>query len=313
MLEREFRFSDLPRLVELQEEGFPEENALYGIRPNEIAKVMRKLGRIHLRILLGLMRLVRRTPFRFPIIEENGRMVATTMLSFGPKNGYVSMVMVDARYRRRGYAHRLLETAQEWTRHRGKPYVVLDVLADNAAAIALYQKLGFRELRRSTALLKEAPLASDDPVAAEASVRPFAPQDASAVCAIAAQALSPGVAEVLPVRKADLSGGGWSSRIFSSDSAAWVVDSGTGPRAYLAVSVTPVTVAAHLVSPIIGPTVRPEEAAALVHTALRWVAHHQAPKVVAVVPRENTLARAALQNAGFRDALETVTLFRPSS
>ena len=312
MIEREFRFSDLPRLVQLQEEGFPDENALYGIQPKELEKLVRKLNRLPLRFVMGFLRLVGRPFFRFPIIEEDGRLVATTMLSFGPQHGYVSMVMVDPAARRKGYARRLLQTAQRWTRRRGKPYIALDVLTNNAPALALYETLGYTKLRGSSALLREAPF-EEGSAAAAASIRPFAKKDAGTIRAIAQRSQPPKVAEVLPVRTSDLSGGGWSSRMFSSDAAAWVVDTGTGPRAFVGASVTPVTTAAHLLPPILDPSVTAEEAAALVGTALRWVGAHGAPKVVSVVPAENTAARAALLGAGFRDALAMVTLYRASS
>lgn len=313
MIEREFRFSDLPRLAQLQEEGFPEENALFGIQPKEIERLVRKLDRWHLRLMLGFLRVVGRPFFLFPIVEDDGAMVATTLLSFGARHGYVSMVMVDPKFRRRGYARRLLTTAQRWTRRRHKPYVVLDVLANNTPARRLYEELGYRELRATSAMVRDVPAAPSAAPAAEAAVRPFAKADVPRLKSIAQQALAPAVADVLPVRGQEFGGTGWASRMFATDSAAWVVDRGDGPVAYLAASVTPATVAAHFSAPIVGPAAGPVELAALIDRGLRWVAEHRAPRVVAVVPQDQAVARAALLAAGFRDAIPIVTLYRPSA
>ena len=50
---------------------------------------------------------------------------------------------VDEKYRRRGFGNTLVHQAIDWARTTGAHRVQLAVVADNAAAISLYQKHGF--------------------------------------------------------------------------------------------------------------------------------------------------------------------------
>jgi ribosomal protein S18 acetylase RimI-like enzyme len=54
-------------------------------------------------------------------------------------------IMVAREWRGRGVGSALLATAIEWARERGLHKLSLSVFAHNAAAIALYRKLGFVE------------------------------------------------------------------------------------------------------------------------------------------------------------------------
>ncbi|NER82413.1 MAG: GNAT family N-acetyltransferase [Leptolyngbya sp. SIO1D8] len=62
----------------------------------------------------------------------------------GDRHGYVLMLYVLPEHRRQGIATALLETAQDWSRARGDRQIGLQAFADNAAAIALYRKLGYQ-------------------------------------------------------------------------------------------------------------------------------------------------------------------------
>lgn len=311
MIEREFRVSDVDRMVELQAELFPEENALYGIRPGEVARVVRRVGRPHLRLLLGLLRVVGRAPFRFRVIEEEGKIVATAVLTFASNSGYVSFVMVDPRTRRRGYARHLLESLRTLTARRGRPYIALDVLAANVPARTLYDALGYRLLRPMSLFERSVPKADAANGGLSPGVRLYDARDAPRLTAIAATTTPREVAAVLPVGVHDLGGGNWSSRMFSSDTASWVVDGGRGAEAFVGASVSPVTEAAHLFPPIVGDGADAAQVASLLRVALAWAAARHAPRLVVAVPAENVAGRRALLGAGFEEALELVTLYRP--
>jgi ribosomal protein S18 acetylase RimI-like enzyme len=58
--------------------------------------------------------------------------------------GYVHDIIVDERMRRRGAASRLMAAAADWFRERGMPRVVLQTAEGNAAAQALFARLGYR-------------------------------------------------------------------------------------------------------------------------------------------------------------------------
>jgi N-acetylglutamate synthase len=56
--------------------------------------------------------------------------------------------VTDPRRRRRGYAQRIIATLASWAREQGATAACLEVEAANAAAVALYHRLGFREIYR---------------------------------------------------------------------------------------------------------------------------------------------------------------------
>ena len=62
----------------------------------------------------------------------------------GDRHGYILVLYVLPEHRRRGIATALLKTAQAWAQARGDRQIGLQVFADNAAALALYRKLGYQ-------------------------------------------------------------------------------------------------------------------------------------------------------------------------
>lgn len=81
--------------------------------------------------------------------EEAGQIVGNVTLypaDYPPELGrtiIVANVAVDPDHRRRGIARRLMEAALEATRAGGAARVILQVEADNAPAVKLYEGLGF--------------------------------------------------------------------------------------------------------------------------------------------------------------------------
>lgn len=306
---RDLRASDAPRLLEFLRVDFPEEEALLGARPDGFVRVVKRVFRWDTRIVLGLMRLVGRPLFRYFVIEEANRIVATTLLTFTARAGYISSVVVDRAHRRRGYARILLERSREATRRRGLPFLVLDVLADNAPARALYESEGYRPLRRTSYYVHDRP---DAPARAPppAGLRPFRADDAASVADVARRGRPPEVERVLPTSARDYAGSSFVTAVLASESASWVIDPGTGPKAWVHANVSPATEAAHLGNPVVDPSVDAEAARALVATALAWCFARRAPRVLGMVPAENVRGRAALESAGFRETIPVFTLVK---
>lgn len=311
MTVRDLKAADTPRLLELLRREFPEEEALLGTRPEGAVGIVRRVFRWDTRIVLGFLRLVGRPVFRFFVIEEGRQIVATTLLTFGPKSGYVSMVVVDRAHRRRGLARTLLGRALSVTRSRGKPYIVLDVLAANAPARTLYDSLGYRPLRAASYLVNERPTSLLPAPASVRGLRAFEPRDARALAGVARREKPPEVEAVLPTSPREITGSARAGRFLGSELAAWVLDDGRGPVAWVGASVSSATEAAHLTQPILDPSVAPERARALIETAVAWCAARRAPRVLTVLPAENLRGRAAVEGAGFHDAIPLFTLYRP--
>lgn len=306
---RELRASDSERVITFLLTEFPQEEAILGSRPEEFRKAMERAFRWNYRLLMGLARAVGRPFIRFLVVEADGKIVGTTLVSFPPRAGYLSMVVVDPAYRGRGLARKLLEEARRVTRRRRKPYCVLDVLDSNAPARKLYDTSGYARLRGTGFYVHESPAAAL-PYAPPPGIRPFAPGDVAPLLDLARRVTPPRVQEVLPTSKQALRPPAFVNRLFRAQTAAWVVDRGQGPEGYLSGSVSPTTEAAHLSQPILSEALPPELGTALVRTAVAWAAGLNAPRVASQVPDEPANARAAMESAGFRHAIAISTLYR---
>jgi len=64
------------------------------------------------------------------------------------EDGYITNIVVHPDFRRRGIAAALLHALAEYGRQHGLSRITLEVRVSNAAAISLYQKLGFVEQGR---------------------------------------------------------------------------------------------------------------------------------------------------------------------
>ncbi|MCI4338932.1 MAG: GNAT family N-acetyltransferase [Thermoplasmata archaeon] len=306
---RELKKTDATRVFELLKIGFPEEEALIGTNPEGFAKVVRRLFRWDTQFVIRLLRLFGRPIYRFFVVEEDGKVVATTLLSFPERSGYVSTVVVDPAYRRRGLAQALLERARAVTQATGRRYIVLDVLSQNAAARTLYERIGYRPLREGALFVRDAnaPLTGGPSTA----IRPFRPRDARPLVEVARRSTPPEVLEVLPVAEGALRGSSFVDRVLESASAAWVVDHGQGPEGHLSATATRASNSGHVSSPIIGEGVSAPEAIALVRTAIDWCVAQGAPRIATRLPASNVRGRAALLEGGFHEALTDQTLYRP--
>jgi ribosomal protein S18 acetylase RimI-like enzyme len=306
---RDLRKPDAPRVLRLLKTQFPEEEALLGTRPEGFGKVIDRVFRWDAQFVIRLSRWFGRPLFRFFVDEEDGGLVATTLLSFAQRSGYVSMVVVDPAYRRRGLAQALLETARVATQSAGRKYIALDVLAQNTPARTLYERIGYRPLRESSYMVREpgAPLAGPP----SPSVRPFRRDDARALVEVARRSTPTEVEEVLPLREGSLRGSSFVNQILNSKTAAWVVDRGHGAEAYLGAVSTPTTSAGHLSDPIVGEGMDAADSAALVRAAVNWCIDQRSAQIITQVPTANVRGRAALQGGGFQDALALWTLYRP--
>jgi ribosomal protein S18 acetylase RimI-like enzyme len=306
---REFRRADANRVFGFLSSYFPEEERILGTRPEGFEKVMRRLFRLDTRFVLGLLSLLGRPVFRFFVDEEDGRVVATTLLTFPERSGYISTVVVDPQYRRRGLAQGLLERARVTALATGRKYVALDVLATNTPARTLYERIGYRPLRESTLLVREPDAALTG--GASPSIRPFRRDDGRPLIEIRQRAQPADVAEVLPLRESALRPASFVESVLQSESRAWVIDRGHGAEGYVSASSGGLTTAAHCSDPIIGEGVEGAEAAALVRTMTEWCVARGTPRIVAQVPVSDVRGRAALLGGGFHDALTLWTLYRP--
>lgn len=310
---RSIRRSDIPDIQVLLDRNFPEENRLLGMRPEEVGKVAERILRPHVRLLLGVIGLLRGPIFSFLVVEDGGHAVATSLVTFGPQAGYIAMVSVDEAHRRRGYAARAVTACIDRARRAGKPFAVLDVLEQNAPAIALYQKLGFRELTRRTFFARALDPGSPLPVPRQSGLRPFEARDARRLAALGQAALPANVAAALPVRRGDFTTPPLIAQMLVSETEAWVVGPAGDPRGFIRTTVGRTMAAANLTAPLLHPDLSDPEATALIARAVAWATERRAPRIVTEVPEWDTRAARLLEATGFVPSIRTLTLFRETA
>jgi len=307
---RDLRRSDAAGLFDLMRLGFPDEERLAGTTPEALERIVRRVLRWDTRLVLGFLRLFGQTIFRYLVVDVDGRMVATTLLTFPERAGFVSNVMVHPEFRRRGYAQALLERARQLAANQRRRYMALEVNQTNAPAIALYERIGYRRLGPGAVTVNRE---ASTPISGGTSpaVRPFVPKDARALVEIARSTVPPEVLEVLPPQESSFRGSGFIDRALESHTQAWVVDRGHGAEAHVAATLSGAATSAHISGPVIGTSVPEDAVAALVRAAIEWTERTHPPRILGRVAGWNERGRAALSGAGFRDVVANWTLFRP--
>jgi len=308
---RDVRREDGPGYIDLMNRGFPEESLLMGGRPEEFEKVFRRIFRWDTRFLLGLFKLFGRPIVRALAVEQDGRIVAETLVTFPAGAAYVSNVVVDEAYRRRGYARQMLEEARVTARRAKRNYIALDVLESNTGARALYDSLGYRPLMQRARLLHDAASQFGTASPANGSFRAFRRSDVAPLVEILKGQTPPEVERVLPTRKDRFVESGMVTRMMGSEEASWVIDRGHGPEAHIGASVSRAMEAAYVSAPTLADSVDDRLAVDLVTTAGAWCAAHHAARVLTMVSDNNPRGRAALEAVGFHRALPLWTLYRP--
>ncbi len=155
VLIRDFRKADLASLLKLLPTCFANEFEVTGFDPDHVTyMVNRGYGSVG-RLVRGLLRVVGKEPMKFLVAEVDGKIVGTTIVSDQGKLAYIASVMVDPDYRRRGIASKMIESALDYVRERGKARAVLHVETKNEPAIGVYTNMGFKAFEQVTYFVKD--------------------------------------------------------------------------------------------------------------------------------------------------------------
>jgi ribosomal-protein-alanine N-acetyltransferase len=88
-------------------------------------------------------------PDTFLVAEYNGKVIGYVMAYMRPDlEGHIMSIAVDPEYRGMGIGSALLTEAIERLIARGARYIGLEVRVSNERAIRLYEKLGFKRVKR---------------------------------------------------------------------------------------------------------------------------------------------------------------------
>lgn len=78
------------------------------------------------------------------LYSPEGAPVASALMTIGDGIVITGNVITDTRQRRKGYGAAMMRTGLAWAKSAGATLAALNVAADNAAAQALYESLGYR-------------------------------------------------------------------------------------------------------------------------------------------------------------------------
>ncbi|NHJ31519.1 MAG: GNAT family N-acetyltransferase [Asgard group archaeon] len=131
----------------------------------EVAKLMRKINKPLYRLVMKFMK-VKMINYG---IKRDGKLVSALTLSIEKKSGNIGNVMTHPDYRRQGLARKLFREAVSTGKAMGLDKITLDVHAQNAGAIKLYENEGFKKYYHAGRLVfdlshKEMPITNDDVV-----------------------------------------------------------------------------------------------------------------------------------------------------
>ncbi len=282
---------------------------LVGMDSESTARILHRLERPGIRFLLGFLRWIRRPIVRFFVVDAGGLPVASAVLTFTPRAGYVSAVVVDAPHRRKGFARQVLSACERATQAAGRRYAVLDVLEGNAPARALYEKLGYRGLRNQLLLSRELdPSARSGQSSPAETVRLFRRGDSSELAAVVNRMLPPEVARVLPAVPSQFRVGRFVTHALESETAAWVATRSGAPRGFLRATVGRLMRAGNLTGPVLADELPEPVAHDLLRTAIAWLEDRRVARAISEVPVYATRALTLLQAEGFQEAFRLRTL-----
>ena len=91
-----------------------------------------------------------RQGFRHHLLQDSGTIVGAAAVKVTPGRSWLSMIAVSRDHRGQGYGHRLLAGLLHQEAAHGATRLGLEVLADNPAAIALYERAGFHRAWSAT-------------------------------------------------------------------------------------------------------------------------------------------------------------------
>ena len=88
-------------------------------------------------------RKLKMNPEWFLVGEHDGNIIATCMIGYEGHRGWINYLAVAPRYRRRGFATRLMREAERILHQAGCPKINLQVRTSNTDVIEFYEAIGY--------------------------------------------------------------------------------------------------------------------------------------------------------------------------
>ena len=90
-----------------------------------------------------IKRKLKMNPEWFLVGEHDGNIIATCMIGYEGHRGWINYLAVAPRYRRRGFATRLMREAERILHQAGCPKINLQVRTSNTDVIEFYEAIGY--------------------------------------------------------------------------------------------------------------------------------------------------------------------------
>jgi ribosomal protein S18 acetylase RimI-like enzyme len=92
-----------------------------------------------------IRRKLRVNPEWFLVAERDGRVISTCVVGYEGHRGWINYLAVEPDWQRGGVATGMMAEAERLLRRAGCPKINLQIRSSNAAVIAFYEKLGFKQ------------------------------------------------------------------------------------------------------------------------------------------------------------------------
>jgi GNAT superfamily N-acetyltransferase len=307
---RELRRSDRDSFLEALGGAYGPFEALLGLDSQDTEE-MAGLFRPGVWFALRFLRVFGRAPVRVVVAASGSRVVGTTMVLTWPRAGYILGVGVRPEFRRRGLAGQLVGWGEEVARRRGKSWAVLDVEAENTAAVALYRRRGYETVDRTVWLWRTPP--------ATPSARAGSSRVGHKIGTGEQRAASEWVARHSPEAL--------SRTVYPLDSRlthleilalapqttreVWVAGTPQAPGAFVVACTRGSRMPGILFLPCVDPGMPAAELVEFAAGAADGLLAQGSPSVLAAIPSAAATALPHLLAAGYTEALATLTMVRP--
>ena len=308
--------TDLSEVADLIEQAFFEDLDHEG---RQVLRELRHLSRWA--ILLWLMRLI--GPGFEEILsgfvwEENGHIVgnvSVNVISGMFAHWRISNVAVEPAHRRRGIAQHLMEATIDYVQQRAGKTIFLQVRDDNAAALRLYEGLGFQSITAETEMYLP-PSSAGALSSGTHEARPAHSHDAQSLYALALAATPKPEQRLTPINRIDFETD-WllefSEKLTAFTSGRrtyrFVIDGKSGLAAYARLVTARGENGIHRLSLLVHPAYQGQVEGALLRTTLSQLTGRTAPAEVQI--RLNATKEpeiAALTACGFKKRRTLVTM-----
>jgi GNAT superfamily N-acetyltransferase len=306
---RELRRADLPSYEKVLYQGLGTLEHAIGLERSVVTMIQSLRGR-GFWTLFVLLRWLGVPIIRIFVAVERGQVLGTASLLWLRKTGVVLGVATDAAARGRGIATHLLAGMPALAQRKGRAWLALDVAAENATAIRVYQRLGYTESRRYAWYVGPPPelaLASEEtpteltgPKLRTAAIWVNDQQDAE-------------IRPLFPVTEKSFSHLEVIFQVPRTQVKSWELSASGEPTGVVRAYYSPLTETGFVLPAAWSPTLSAGSLQSLVTPAIQWIRSLGAARLVLVLPEPSPSWEPVLANFGLTKSEVSILMVRSAT